>query len=399
MMLKFKDYLSEGGAYGHLANVWDSNKNKQELINLINNSLDLKFDYPEIKTDAINLMFSYKNGRVIAARNKSHLKNFGEKAMGISEIASKFAGRDIGVAYEKAMEDLQAGFDKLSDKQKEKIFDNGKHWMSIEVIGHGGKNIIDYGGISELRLHGTLEIDETGEIISQINKEAARMLDGMLRQREVSNQKSFTIKKLTAAQFKPIKNVEKHKKQLISDLKNVMGREKDLESYKINKLKEKIPTKDKKLIDMLIGRWVYGDKKTKITAIYKEYPNEKSWIQSMDKNIGNEIKDIMLPIEKIFLKLGNIVIGALNVFMTLNKENTVSDLRKKLDGAIQMIQSKGDEKMKAKLKLELDRIEAAGGINRIHPEEGVTFFLGDEFVKLTGAFAPLNQIIGLTFRL
>ncbi len=106
----------------------------------------------------------------------------------------------------------------------------------------------------------------------------------------------------------------------------------------------------------------------------------------------------MLPLEYIFLELGGIVVGALNVFMTLDPEYTKADLKNKLSDAIALINSKGDESMRNKINLELKRIEAAGGLNAISPEEGITFFVGDEFVKLTGVFAPLNQIIGLTYR-
>lgn len=402
-MIKFSEYhnLQEGGAFGHLSNVFDINYTKAKLIEIINDSIELKFTLPEIKTDAINLMVSVRNGKVIAARNKSHLKNYGENAMGIKEIAEKFAGREIGEDYRQAMVDLQNAIQSLSVKQQEKVFNNGKNWMSIEVMSSTAKNIIDYQGIVELRLHGTIEHNEQGEKISQINKEAARMFDGMLRQRKAERQSKFTIRKLTRAEFNPIKNSNKYKKELVTKIKNILGSNKDIDSYKINELTKIISkkTSDKQLTSKLIDRWVRGVKTPTITAIYKEYPNDKAWIQSMDKEIGYIMKNIMLPIEEVFLKLGGLVMGSAKVFMSLNPEETKKDLHKKLQDAIQLINTKGDEKAKAKLKLELRRFEAAGGVNSISADEGVTFFVGDDFLKLTGSFAPLNQILGMLYSL
>lgn len=389
-----------GGAFGHLSNVFDVDFSKAKLQDIIRNSLDLKFDTAEIKTDAINLLVSVKNGKVIAARNKGHLKNYGENAMDLKGIENKFAGREVGVAYGRAMKDLQNAIGKLTTKQQDKIFNNGQKWLSIEVIGHGGKNIIDYQGITELRLHGTIEYGPEGTPIAQIDKSGARILDGMLRQRGAEKQSNFTIKKLTAAQFKSIQNVDKKKAELLSQLNSVMGNAKSVNQFKENGVRDAVSKRigNKALEDKLIARWMHDDK-TKITDFYKEFPEKKDLIQELDKDFGSIIKDVMLPMEYLFLKLGSIVVGALDVFMTLNPKATKKDLQRQLSNAIDLINSKGDAKAKAKLALELKRLEAAGGVNAIHPEEGITFFVGDEFVKLTGTFAPLNQILGMLYTL
>ena len=47
-----------------------------------------------------------------------------------------------------------------------------------------------------------------------------------------------------------------------------------------------------------------------------------------------------------------------------------------------------------KLKVELDRIKKLGGFEKIVPVEGIVFTYGGETYKLTGAFAPVNQILG-----
>ena len=83
-------------------------------------------------------------------------------------------------AFVFAMKDLSRAVGKLSDKQKEKVFGNGKRWMNLEVIYPASANVIDYDK-SEIVFHGTLEYDDSGRAIGQ-PKDSARMLAGMIKQ-------------------------------------------------------------------------------------------------------------------------------------------------------------------------------------------------------------------------
>ena len=46
------------------------------------------------------------------------------------------------------------------------------------------------------------------------------------------------------------------------------------------------------------------------------------------------------------------------------------------------------------LKNQLKRLDKIGGFDAILPTEGIVFKYNNKLYKLTGAFAPLNQIIG-----
>ena len=46
------------------------------------------------------------------------------------------------------------------------------------------------------------------------------------------------------------------------------------------------------------------------------------------------------------------------------------------------------------LKAELKRLQKLGGFDAIVPTEGIVFKHNNKLYKLTGAFAPVNQIIG-----
>jgi hypothetical protein len=47
--------------------------------------------------------------------------------------------------------------------------------------------------------------------------------------------------------------------------------------------------------------------------------------------------------------------------------------------------------------MELERLEAIGGVNKIVPKEGIVFVYKGNTLKLTGVFAPINQILGLFY--
>jgi len=419
-MKTFRRFLTEGGSFGHLNHPYDLDHLKfSDLGKIINQALSGTLSYAQVKTDAVNLMFSYKNGKVIASRNKSHLKNFGENAMDMSGIASKFKGRDIGIAYTKAMVDLQKGLDQLSDAQKNKIFGEGKRWMSIEVMSPQSRNIINYGDdFYELRLHGTLEVNEKGEIISQVNKEAARTLEGMLKQRNANRQKTYTIKDLTKADLPKIPDITAMRKKYYGDLVKIMrsvgAKSNDtIYSYKekkVNAILDKLESDYKTEIPIDVknsikDRWINGNKSNKIITIVKLLPDPlKKPFKAMDKNVNKIMGEISDPFRELFLKLGADVLLHMTSFMVHNPDKTVQGIKKKIESAAKAIKSSGRPELIDKLNQEMRRFQSAGGMNSIIPEEGVTFFYKDSsgksnFMKLTGTFAPINQIINLQWRL
>ena len=88
--------LLEGGAYGHLNHPFDD-KNltfsdfKTLIINTLQGKLDSEGAVTE-KTDGQNIMVSWKGGKLIAARNKGHIKNHGAGALDINGVKNMFAG-------------------------------------------------------------------------------------------------------------------------------------------------------------------------------------------------------------------------------------------------------------------------------------------------------------------
>ena len=121
-----KELLLMGGAYGHMAHPFDDKDLtfgdlKKIITDGLGGQLNREDNVTE-KLDGQNIMISWKNDKLIAARNKGHIKNHGANALSVSGIKNMFAGRgDIEKAFVYAMRDLQKAVGSLSDAQKNKI--------------------------------------------------------------------------------------------------------------------------------------------------------------------------------------------------------------------------------------------------------------------------------------
>ena len=169
--------LNEGGAYGHMNHPFDTEINLTfgQLKDIVNKALEGNLDLAREKTDGQALAISWRDGRLVAARNKGHLKNKGENALDIKGVATKFAGRgELEKAYNFAMNDLSNAIKSLSEKQRDKIFKGGACFMNLEVIYPTSVNVIPYGQ-ALLVFHGTMEFNEEGIAIGE-NQDAAKIL-------------------------------------------------------------------------------------------------------------------------------------------------------------------------------------------------------------------------------
>ena len=265
-----ENLLLEGGAYGHMSHPFDDmDLTFGDLKNIITNALNGELGVVREKTDGQALAISWKNGRLIAARNKGHLANAGANAMGIEGVASKFSGRGgLTDAYNFAMKDLSAAISSLSQKQREKIFGEGSKFMNIEVIWPTSVNVIPYGQ-ALLVFHNCIEYDESGNAIGKVDG-AENILAGMIKQVNADVQSKYTI------QGPPITSIPKNEdlssKQSgylskLSKLQNQFGCT-DSDTMAVyhqhwweNFIDKNAPVKvDKITKDALIRRWAFGDK-------------------------------------------------------------------------------------------------------------------------------------------
>jgi GNAT superfamily N-acetyltransferase len=401
--------LNEGGAYGHMNHPFDTSINLTfgQLKNIVNLALEGKLELTREKTDGQALAISWVNGRLVAARNKGHLANRGENALDINGVATKFAGRgELEKAYNFAMNDLSKAIKALSEKQREKIFKNGACFMNLEVIYPTSVNVIPYGQ-ALLVFHGTMEYNEAGVAIGQ-NQEAAKVLAGMIKQVNQNVQSAYTIqgppvvklpqsKNLTALKGKYNGQITKlQSKFKLSDTDGIADYH---QAWWTDFVTKKSPSPlDNKTLMGLVKRWAFYDKSFRLDNKNISDPKVLDWAKGIDKNDHDKIaKDNIRPFEDIFLGVGSEVLSFMSSVLTVNPDSAVRAMKDRLDKTISDVKAGGDEKKIEKLKMELQRLNAIGGKNKIVPNEGIVFVYNGNTMKLTGTFAPLNQILGLFY--
>ena len=81
-------------------------------------------------------------------------------------------------------------------------------------------------------------------------------------------------------------------------------------------------------------------------------------------------------------------------FLAANPNKAVQSIRQEIAQIIRTLRSTNDISKMELLKKQLERIKRLGGFEKIVPVEGIVFTYGGNTYKLTGAFAPINQILG-----
>jgi Zn finger protein HypA/HybF involved in hydrogenase expression len=401
--------LQEGGAYGHMSHPFDTDINLTfgQLKDIVNRALEGTLEFTREKTDGQALAISWRDGRLVAARNKGHLKNRGENALDIKGVSDKFQGRGgLSDAYNYAMKDLSNAIKSLNDKQRDKIFKQGACFMNLEVIYPTSVNVIPYGQ-ALLVFHGTMEFNMEGVAIGE-NGESARVLAGMIKQVNKDVQDNYTIQGPPIVKLPKSQDLSKKRSKYSSQisklqkefsLKDTDGVANYHQSWWEQWVDKNSPSSlDNKTKMGLVKRWAFMDKGFRLDK--KNITDEKTleWAKKTDKDDQKKIgKKNLMKFEQIFLGLGAEVLEFTSSALTVNADSAVRDMKKRIDKTIKDVKKSGDPKKIEKLKLELGRLKSIGGSKKIVPNEGIVFLYKGNTFKLTGTFASVNQILGIFF--
>lgn len=411
--------LAEGGAAGHMAHPYeDSDLTFEDIENMIEAALTGKVDYAQEKLDGQNLMVTYKDGKVLSARNKGQLKNAAEKAMSKSDMETSMAHLPDNVknSFLDAMGDMEAAINKLTPAEKEEYFGNGTKFINMEVLHPASQNVAAY-GVTELRMHNIQEYDNEGNVINS-DANAPAKIQQALQRVKATKQSTYDIKSTDMVSLKKTADYEKQKAQLTADLSAVQKKYNLTKASKlglyfqnawIDYIKKaardyqyEVPAD---VLQNIVNRWSFGFKTPDLRQLKQSIANPEflQWFVDTDKGpaVRDEKKRIVEPVEDIFLKLGVFVLKSLEGLVAINPNDSIAQMKGDLASAIEAIQQKannsemGDDDAPMKfLKHQLKRLDKIGGFDAIVPTEGVVFKYNGKLYKLTGAFAPLNQIIG-----
>lgn len=402
--------LMEGGAAGHMAHPWDDHgltfSDMKEIVSrALEGRLDIEAAVTE-KTDGQNIQVTWKNGQIGFARNKGTIIN----PMSVQELQDKFGGRGpISDAFGNAAEDLAEAFSRIPQDKLNQIFKNGRVFANMEIIYPATRNVISY-EVAVLQFHNLIEYDEQGNQI-ETDLTGGATLQGIIQDANAHLQKTFSFIPPQRIKIGRISDFEDQQAAFFNEIAQLQNRYGLKDTDRVTEYhrawwRDVIKTQAQKMgyeipdavLNALIYRWAFFDKSESMTSLKKQIANPEflNWVMEFDKNEFKQYyKQNMEPFETLFLRLGAVALKNAENFLAANPSKTVQQIKSELAQLVRELQNNPNPATISKLELELKRIDRLGGFDAIVPTEGVVFTYGGNTYKLTGAFAPVNQILGV----
>jgi hypothetical protein len=402
--------IVEGGAHGHLAHPFeDTDLSFNDFDAMLERSLvgNLEKEGPVVeKMDGQNIAFTIRDGKVVFARNKGHLKNRAENALSSEELSQMFAGRgEISDAFTLAAQDIEAAMAKLSPEEIESVFGDGRRVMSTEIIYPDTKNVIPYDK-TVLVFHGTLEHDDDGEKVGVQDTSAGKTISDAVTRANADKQRTFGISgpRTVAISDTITEELQSTYTKLatkMEELRDTYGLKPTatlrdyLGEWWEDQLSRIEVEQGFKLTNAeragLIKRWVDNDKKFGVKNLSDD---KKEWFRTFEKEeLKPLLKQSTRPFEQVFLTAGVYALKRVVEFLSANNPAMAEQLKKEFAETVQAVRDTGGDAKLEKLEFELARLKELG-VDSVVPTEGLIFTYNGNPYKLTGAFAPVNQIMG-----
>lgn len=367
-------------------------------MNMVDDLFSGKIEHMKEKLDGMNIMVTMNaNGDVVFIRNKSNL-NSENGGMSIEEMAEKWSTKEhqrkvftqSGRLIESIFNELGKDYFNLDDRTRKVI--------NCECIIAGKTNIMPY--VSDrVAFHGykLYKRGNDGKYVEIADVEGG--VDDIYK----------IASKIEAAQPRPylvIKNIEKAnelKSLYIDRVKTLfmdagLDTSSTLDELKIERFKSIRPEwiKDDSTFMGIYRRWFDKDKSYKATQIKKDYPDNYSEITD-EKTIRRYVDEVMRPIDKLFLQIGNSVISILDGFTNKDyHDKVVDELRADVKSIVDLVKRDGSDESKEKLMKQLQRL--ADLDDNYNSTEGIVITYKGKRLKLTGSFACINAILGERFK-
>lgn len=429
VIFKGLNILNEGGAAGHMSHPYDYTEfTFGDLKSLITDLFTGNVEDVTEKLDGQNLFASVdENGETIFARNETTLKNnpwyigdimknpnwedkpavlhaFSYGAMTVDKIFTNIPGR--------------VNFFNTVDIRKET---KTRYWVNLEILDMENFNVIPYAD-SKVSFHNFTSMvqDNDGiwtrvDISPDINSEKMEVLSQAIKK---TSDTKFKAQITPEIDLKNLASIDKTGQKyidyidtLLDNSDDMMNDDTTIDDYRMSMFEKYIDenpdlnwiTGDVK--NALLNRWVNDVKKPDIRSIYKtmtlssgknmtsdEYDIIRDFEVSKEKDLV--MKRIMKPLDTLFIKVGNEILQNTEGLSNAGHESevkkrlmqTLSDIRKNIENS-------GDAAVKDKLKKSLARLAEVN--NELNSTEGIVFRWRGRLMKLTGSFAPLNQILGV----
>lgn len=406
---KSQPFLFEGGAAGHMSHPYDDKGlTFGDFKKIIDAGLrgELNFEEEPIeKTDGQNLFVTIKDGKVMFARNTGDTKD----PMSLKQFVSKFEAHDVpGVrdTFVFAAKDLANLLSKLPANKQKEIFGDGENFMNMELIYSKNPNVINY-DTDVIQFHNITKTDGNGNILGTDSR-PAKEIPQILAKVKANVGKVFRIIPPRILQLQKDVDFSDNKKRFEDKVNALQKRYGLNDGDEVSRYHEMwwrelidadFPNLSQDVKEGLLRRWAYDDKKSlNWRSLEKQVDSKETaaLLKKYDKeDVKKRYKENIKPFEDLFLALGATIIRNASNFVAANPSDEAQRLRAYLDAETAKIKKGGGVDQIKKVEDQLAKLDRIGGLDSIYPSEGIVFKYNGKLYKLTGAFAPLNQLLGI----
>ncbi len=436
--------LLEGGVGGHMNHPYDNDElTFRQLKDMLRSAAGGQLRGTE-KTDGQNLYISFdvSSQRAKAIRNLTHVKAGGLDPEQLDDFFSDHPAQALRYSFVEALQTFEEFVRQLPEKAQLEIFGpDGSIYFNTEIMnpgtpgldrsdprGQGTENVVPYDKKTIL-IHsvGHTEIlnRETGAR-SQLGAANSnyRVLELALDGKATEDPSIFSIETHKTRQL-ATPGLEKANAILprtLGAIDNIMkdsGSTEDtkLVDYVIEQAKADVfaaapGLSEERIEDFAIkylglcrrkdGKGFHrcSDKKNKANSV----PNENIRVL-IDGLSGDEVQNLKALKEKMkegeyrrplalaLYDFTNTILDGFDSSFISNNEEQVSKLRSQLRKVMKQIVKSDNEAAKDALRGELQKLKNIENVNT--PTEGFVFNYNGDIYKFTGAFAPMNQILGM----
>lgn len=393
----YKPMIVEGGAGGHMSHPFDYDElTGDDLIELVEDLFGGKITDMKEKLDGTNIHATMNNnGQVVFIRNKSNL-NSELGGMSIQDMADKWADKpSVQNTFLTAGRIITEIFNKLGKKYFNPN-DETRKVINCECIIAGKTNVMPYAS-DRVAFHGYKIYKKNGNTWEETENVEGHVEDIYKAAEGIDAAKprmNLVIKSVEEAN-KFAKVFKGKLEKLFKDEK--LGTNVSLETWKRVRFEKIMPewlnAGGRDVVTAVYNRWFNDDKSFKAAELKKIYTDNYKDVVS-DKFAKPFVKQVMEPIDDLFLEIGNQFIKLCNGFTNDDAYASVVDtLTKDIEDVCNNIEKNGSEEVKQQLEFQLTRLRKLGD-NAINHAEGVVFTYKGRLMKATGSFAAINQILG-----
>lgn len=393
----YKPMIVEGGAGGHMSHPFDYDElTGDDLIELVDDLFGGKITDMKEKLDGTNIHATMNNnGQVVFIRNKSNL-NSELGGMSIQDMADKWADKpSVQNTFLTAGRIITDIFNKLGKKYFNPDNETRKV-INCECIIAGKTNVMPYAS-DRVAFHGYKIYKKNGN-----TWEETENVEGHVEDIYKASEGIDAAKPRMNLVIKSVEEANKFAKLFKGKLEKLFKDEKlgtnvSLETWKRCRFEKIMPEwlndGGKDIVTAVYNRWFNDDKSFKAAELKKIYADNYKDVVS-DKFAKPYVKQVMEPIDDLFLEIGNQFIKLCNGFTNDDAYASVVDtLTKDIEDVCNNIEKNGSDEVKQQLDFQLTRLRKLGD-NAINHAEGVVFTYKGRLMKATGSFAAINQILG-----